>query len=155
MRHIKESPMNIQPTRSLAPILTLVLLLLALPARADNLGAIGQGLAILFFAALIVLALMIVFIVLAVLLARRVKRRTGGKVLIPLSRTLAVLWYLAAFTPLVYGFAIGGHEHEWNLLFGVLGGLPVHVPSIIALVQASRLARIRREAPASGTVDRG
>ena len=121
------------------------LVLAPLPGRADDLGAIGKGLAILFYGALIVLVMMIVFIVLAVLLSRAVKKGSGGRILIPLARGLAVLWYAAALAPLVYGLALGGHEHGWNLLFGLVGGLLAHIPSIVALAKAGRLARITRE----------
>jgi len=124
-----------------------LLALTALPslAHADDIGRALKALAVLFYAAIIVLCMMVVFIVLALILRRQVKRRRGGRVLVPLTRGLAVLWYLAALFPLAYGIALGGHEHDWNLLFGVVGGLPAHIPSAIALVKASQLARINRQ----------
>lgn len=125
----------------------LVLALTALPSRAsaDDMARAIQALAVLFYDALIVLCMMIVFIVLALILRRQVKRRRGGRVLVPLTRGLAVLWYLAALFPLAYGIAVGGHEHGWNLLFGVVGGLPAHIPAAIALAKASQLARVTRQ----------
>lgn len=115
---------------------------------ADNLGSIGKGLGILVLGALLSLGVMVVFIVLALVLRSRAKarKRGGAKALVIATRALAVLWYLLVLSPIIDNLVtVHGHDVGWLVLFCVVLGAPAHIPSIVALVMASRLARVDRE----------
>jgi hypothetical protein len=112
---------------------------LARPCFADNLGAIGEGQAII--AGLILIgAATVVFMLLALLLWRpragvgRVRRVAAFATM-----ALAALWYAASLSLIALG--LGSREPGAIALFCLVGGAPAHLAALAALLRGRRLVR--------------
>jgi hypothetical protein len=130
-------------------LVVLVGVLASRPAFANSVGgidAIRQVFAVAGIAVALILGFMALFIVLSVALGRRLRAAASAGGLVKATRVLAGAWYLCALVPAGLslgrsGWSVG--EAGWMLVLVLIVGLPAHIPSLIALVRAARLARLR------------
>ena len=129
----------------LAMLVAMWLVLLPGAARADNLGAIGKGFAILFVLALGILVL-ILCIILAVMLGRWIAKpsKVSGFVLIGLSLILSGGWFLLYGSVMVSELMqASSFEHAIPILaWGLLGGGVLSIAPLIVVLRCIKLLKI-------------
>lgn len=124
-------------------------------ASADDLGAIGQGAAVLFILAAGVLVV-VACIVLAIMLGRWLKKpsRTSGFVLVGVSWVLSAAWFLLLIAALQPPFV--GPDDFTNpgiLAWLILGGGALSIAPVIVVIRSIKLLRLLLKTP--GTTGTG
>jgi hypothetical protein len=131
-------------------IIASAMLMVAQPCFADNLGAIGDALALLIIGSVIVFGLMTLFIVLGRMMKVGALPTNGAGAggLVRVTRLAVAIWYVISATPIIHNVMTSnffGHDLGWVILFSFIGGLPAHIASIFALVRASNFAKSNRK----------